>query len=405
LSLIEGFVHRERLAEIISRWTVNRPLPGDVLALKQILNFNFYITRIWADALATSLLHDLHGVEPDWQRIRAKGELKDFATARPTYTNPRIDELLARYRRYPEDFYREAPVDGGYYTLDTGGGPMLVGTTRIKRARRVAEKGARRMVGFIHDRIQRSAAALADERAERQGIPRDQLVTSPEAMAEEFAHAERRVIKSVKQGTIEAELDLLPIPDVVGIKLIVEDDRYDQVLEILERTASCRVVELERHTGDYTATNIRVAHQLPMDLLRGLPPTGFAANVLTQRGLNAASLEQDYRAFLDSAEKDASVEIIVSTFEEFLESEIGRSMHERHILRQRRHADYTGLLATNVRYLMYYLFDLCRSPGICTLEDVPIKLWVSYMPETIEQLRWTLFLPDALTLDAVDIEE
>ena len=404
MPLLEGFIRRQELAEIVSRWTVNRPRPGDVLALKQIVNFNFYIARLWVDDLAVQLLEQLHGTEPDWTRIQAKGEIKDFAAAHPTYTNPRIDEILDSYRRFPEDFYRETPVDGGYYTV-TEGAIQLAGSTRIKRSRRIAEKGARRMVDFILGRIRANAEVLADERARRLGVHRSKLVTTPEQMVDEFAHAERRVIKSVKQGTIESELDVLPIPDVVGIKLIVEEDRRERLMEILGEYEGCRVIEVERHTGNYTADNIQVAYRLPLQMLRSRPPTSFATDVLAQRGLDPATLERDYLAFLDGAEPEVVVEIIVSSFGAFLESEIGRSMHEDRIQHQRAHPDYTGHLATNVRYFMHYLFDLCRSPGNADVEDVPIKLWVKYMPETIEQMRWNLFLPHALTLDAVDIQD
>ena len=48
---LESFVHRVRLAEIVSRWMVNQPKPTDVQELKTILNFNSYIARIWADCL------------------------------------------------------------------------------------------------------------------------------------------------------------------------------------------------------------------------------------------------------------------------------------------------------------------------------------------------------------------
>ena len=54
---------------------------------------------------------------------------------------------------------------------------------------------------------------------------------------------------------------------------------------------------------------------------------------------------------------------------------------------------------------MGYLFALSRCPGVHESDDVPIKLWGKYMPETIEQLHWELFMPHALTLDAVDLED
>jgi hypothetical protein len=403
LLLIEGFAYRELLAEIISRWTVNRPQPGDVLLLKRLVNFNFYASRLWIDHLARSLLREQHGAEPEWTRIRTKGELKDFAVAHPTYRDERIDELLARYRRWPEDFYRETPIDGGFYTIEGAGGPLLVGSTRVKRSRRIAEKGARRMVDFIHARIRTSAEDLARERAQRMGVPFERLHTSQAEMVDEYLHAERRVIKSVKQGTILGALAPLSIPDVAGIKLIVEDKDRERITSLLGNLEDCRIVEEEIHRGDYNATNLRVVHRLPKELLWSHPPSGFAAEVLAQRGLPRDTMAADWRAFVDGAEPEVGVEVIASNFREFLESEIGRCIHEERVLSMRVQPSYTGHLATNVRYLMDFLFTLCRGPALPDLDQVPIKLWVRYMPETIERIRGELLLPHVLTLDSTDL--
>jgi len=37
---LESFVHRVRLAEIVSRWMVTQPKPSDGQQLKIIVNFN-----------------------------------------------------------------------------------------------------------------------------------------------------------------------------------------------------------------------------------------------------------------------------------------------------------------------------------------------------------------------------
>ena len=53
-----------------------------------------------------------------------------------TCTNPRIEQMCAHYRQFPEDYYREAPIDGGMYIIDTGDGSRLVASNRLKRFRR-----------------------------------------------------------------------------------------------------------------------------------------------------------------------------------------------------------------------------------------------------------------------------
>ncbi len=382
---LEGYVHRERLAEIIRRWMVNRPEPGDVRQLKEIVNFNNHIARLWLNRLGTGLLERLHATGVRWVPIRNKGQLKDFVVSHLTYTNERIEAMCSHYRRYPEDYYRETPIDGGMYTSATGQ-PRFLGSDRLKRFRRVAEKGARRMVDFMLDRIRANANALADERARDLGVTRAELTTPPEQMAEEFAHAERRLLKAFKRGTIEAELPLMEIPDVAGLKVIAESSEYGRLLEALHATGSCDIVESERHAGAYNATNLRVSHRLPFDTLRNTPPSGHALRTLVYRGFDTGTVARDYQAFLASAEGTVSLEIIVSNFQDFLESEIGRSMHEERILYQRSHRDYNGPMATNARYLMDYILNLCRAPDMREVADVPIKLWVKYMPDFMEHL-------------------
>ncbi|MEK7704271.1 MAG: hypothetical protein AAB426_04875 [Myxococcota bacterium] len=398
---LTSFVHRAELAEIIARWMVNQPRAGDVQKLKGIVNFNTYSARIWVDRITRDLLRTLHEAVPTATAVRTKGEVKDFSVAHLPYTNARIEELCGHYRRFPEDFYRETPIDGSYYTVNGGAGPQIVAFSRIKRFRRIAEKGSRRIVDFMLQRIRINAERLADERAHSLGIARTQLISSPQEMEEEFRHAERRVIKSIKQGTIRAELPNFDIPDVVGIKLIVEDERYNDLVEAIGRQSDTRIVEVERHTGFYNAVNIHLEYTLPMDLLAAHPPSDRYLDVLVARGFAREDVPRLYAQFLAQCEPKVRVEIIVSTFQEYLESEIGRCMHEDRILSQRAHPEYRGHLATNVRYLMNYILTMCRSPRMEDIEDIPIKLWVKYMPDTVSYLVRALYLPEGHYFDAV----
>jgi hypothetical protein len=383
---LESFIHRVRFAEIVSRWMVNQPRPDDVRQLKAIVNFNSYITRIWVDSLAKRLLYNLYAKEPFCFPARTKGRLKDFVVKHPLYTNRRIEEMLRRYRRFPEDFFRETPFDGMVYYTREAGQPLFMGTTRIKRFRRIAEKGSRRIVDFMFERIRGHADDLAAERAKRLGITKDQLITAPEEMVDEFRHAERRLIKSIKRGTIQSELPILSIPDVVGIKLIVEADQYPRLLDVLTSNQACTLLEQERHSGNYNATNLRVAYTLPKEMLLKNPPSGHSLNVLAHRGFDPSEVAAQFAEFLDTSEDHVLLEIIVVNFHDFLESEIGRSMHEERVLEQRSNQTYRSPLATSIRYLMDYMLTLCLSPGDLETVDVPIKLWVKYMPDTIDRL-------------------
>jgi hypothetical protein len=391
--LLESFTHRERLARIIARWMVNQPADGDVHALKQIVNFNIYMIRLWLPRVVRTVLGELHDQAPTARMIRHKGDLKDFLVDNLTYSTNRVEELCGRYRRWPEDYFRETPVHGAYYTIPGERGPIFVGSSRIKRFRRIAEKGSRRIVDFLLERIRKNADEFAEQRARTLGIPRTELVTPREVEIDEFLHAERRVLKGIKRGTIYQELPQLHIPDVAGAKFILEGDLDARLVEILERVLPCEVVEVEKHRGDYNASNLKVRYRLPRDLLLASPPTQRYLDVLVWRGFDRERVATEYRKHVEQGEDEVYLEIIVSNFAELVESEIGRCMHEQRIVSLRRDAEYNGFLATNVRYLMDYLFGLCRSPNNHELRQLPIKLWVQYIPEAIEQILLEPYIP------------
>ena len=399
--LLESFVHRHTLAEIISRWMVDRPQPGDVKLLKQIVNFNVYATRFWLDSLASSLLGEVNGTTPAGRAIVQKAGIKDYAVDHLSHTNPRIEEMCARFQRFPEDFYRETPVDGIIYIDNNKESQPLVGISRIKRFGRIAEKGSRRIVDFMLSRIRSNADVLAEERARSLGIPREQLLTPFVEQKAEFAHAERRLVKSIKRGTIQRELPLLGIPDIAGLKVIYEGEIDRFLAEILPRLP-VRVLEVEQHTGNYRATNIRLTYEVPRELLMARPPKGHYLDVLAFRGFDVDAVGREYSEFLEGAESEVHLELIVSDFEQFLESEIGRSLHEERVIAQRANRDYSSFLAANIRYLMEYVLTLCRSPQTVELAELPIKLWVKYMRDTIDQALMRLYVEDALYFDRIE---
>ena len=397
--LIDGFVHRSALSEILSRWMVDKPAPGDVMRLKTIVNFNSYVARLWIDWFARDVLKSFHGVEPVRYSVRLKGQLKDFIVAHPQYTNPRIEEMLQHYCRFPEDFYRDTPIDGAIYVNGEGEEARFVGSSRIKRFRRIAEKGSRRIIDFMLGRIRANADVLAEERARSMGISKDQLITPQEMMVEEFNHAERRLLKSIKQGTIQSELPELEIPDVAGVKMIVEPDDFGGFRDLLSAMPGVEIVEEEHHVGNYNGINLKLCYKLPRERLLAEPPSEAFLRVLMFRGFERETIAVKYREFVESAEDTVRLEMIVASFEELLESEIGRSMHEERVRTQRANHDYNGHLATNVRYFMEYVLSLCRAPACGDLAEVPFKLWVKYMPDTIERAVRSLYVPEDYFFD------
>jgi hypothetical protein len=391
---IDSFIHRSLLAEIISRWMLGKPAPGDVMRLKTIVNFNWYIAKLWIDYLARDILEAFHGVQPVRYPASTKGQLKDFAVTHPPYTTARIEAMRLRYNQFPEDFYRDTPIDGMIYAARIRDDQRFIGSSRIKRFRRIAEKGSRRIIDFMLDHIRANADILAEERARSLGISKEQLITPPEAMAEEFRQAEMRILKGIKNGTFRPQSLELEIPDVAGMKAIIEPRDYGRFRELVARAPGLAIAEEEHHRGTYNAINLKLAYILPKERILAEPPNEAYLRMLSYRGFNAAEVGRQYHEFIESGEDEVRFEIIVSSFQEFLESEIGRSMHEERIQAQRARQDYNGHLATNIRYLMNFILSLCRSPWRGDLQEIPIKLWVKYMPDSIDRVMRRLYAPE-----------
>jgi len=390
--LITGFLHRMELRDIISRWLLDRPMPGDVKRLKEIVNFNaVYVGRVLRK-FSGDLLSALHEPNPVFVReIRTKGELKDAMVSNPPYLNDRVEKLIARYREHPERYFRESPFAGFLYYSTGGTGDFYVGSARLKRVRRISEKGARRIIDFLFEQVKRKADFLAEERAKSVGIPKSQLVTSSEEMAKEFERAERRIAQDVRNGKLPARSVSFRIEDVAGLKIVADSPEDGLVIDWLNQRQDTEVIEEEVHAGVYNATNLIVRHTPDRDAILEKPLTERSKERLSRRGLNRDSLDKDLRAFVESGEKDLHMEIIVSNYKEVLESEIGRCMHEDRTVNQRLNQRYRGPLAKNVAWLMEYVFAVAIAPSTPDLPELPLKLWIKYLPDYFDEVLKDLF--------------
>jgi hypothetical protein len=388
--LLGSFLHRDELDDLLGRALEDRFTAADARRLKVIVNLNAYAARTWSDAFATELFQALHGVELACSPATCKSALKDLIVANPPVHNRRVDELLTRYAQFPEDFYRETPYDGMIFTTDDP--PRYGGSRRIKRVRRIAEKSARRLVDYMYDQIRQRADELASERARRLGIPKDQLITPVEEMAAEFTHAERRVLKSIREHLFVAAMPHFHIDDVVGIRVLADADLAERFDAWLGDRPDLSVVDEKRFSGDFVGRNMVLAYRLPLDRLRRAVPTGEHADRLISRGVapDQATLEAEYLRFVDGAEGHVRFEVLLIDYEQLLESEIGRSMHEAHVLDQRENQVYKGRLATNVEALMNWLFAFALSP--CTsFDELPIRMRGTYLPDYFDRIHRRLY--------------
>jgi hypothetical protein len=158
-------------------------------------------------------------------------------------------------------------------------------------------------------------------------------------------------------------------------------------------------VEEEKHTGRYNATNLLLRISPSKDEMLIRPLSSNVIGLMKTRGLTEEESNLAFADFVRSGEESIYLEIIVSNYQEMLESEIGRCMHEDRIIEQRLHQPYCSHLAKNIEYLMEYLFTFPTSPHV-ELIELPIKIWNRYLPDSFEDVVRKLFrIPEYMILE------
>jgi len=387
---INGYLHRQEMCDLIRRSMYGNVRSGDGDLIARLVHFNQVFVSRYLHHFATRLFRELHGADLRWEWISRKGEIKDALVRRPPHGNPRIAELIGDYAAHPGRFYRDTPCQTMMFFRRRDAEDDYLGSWRIKRIRRLAEKVARRIIDWIFDAIKSKAETLADGRAARLSIPREYLLSSPEEMLDEFLAAEKRFIDDLQQQREIEGTTALVINDVAGVKVVLEEGEQERLRAVLAGMEHCRVVEEERHQGRYNAVNLVVCIEPPREeLLRGALPASVHA-VMANRGVLPEQVDRDFADFVLAGEKDVYLEIIVSSYQEMLESEIGRCMHEDRIIAQRLRQQYRGHLAKNVEYLIRYLFLFSLSHQR-ELTDLPVKLWDRYLPDYFDGIIAGLF--------------
>jgi hypothetical protein len=215
-------------------------------------------------------------------------------------------------------------------------------------------------------------------------------------MIAEFQHAERRVLKSIRDRLFVAAMPQFYIDDVAGIRILTTPETASKVDDYLASCSDLSIVDEKRFSGDFVGRNMVVAWRLPVDELLANPPTEAVNEVLISRGIvsNRSEIPKLYEDFIKNDAGHVHFEILTIDYEQVLESEIGRSMHEDHIRSQRDRIEYEGRLAQNVEALMVYLFAFAQSSQ-SELQELPIKLRGTYLPDYMASLLRELYWPGA----------
>ena len=376
---LTSFIHRNALFNIAERWFCNCPAPGDVRSLTEILICDGFVINETLAVLIKRLLN-INCQKPFYQRcIRSKGELRDMICNDDRDAQPRVAELLRRYRENPDYYYREAPINGVVCLDDHN---HLLGSLRIKRPKRIAEKANRKIADWIFEKITGRAQEMARDRARRSGTAFDRFITSSEEMLKEFIEAEEFIAGSFRDGRIKFDRAASTIHDVGAIKIVAESDELQQIEKALMQTLDITVIEREDKSGKYQATNLIV--EVPWDAeyvcRRYLESRAWERYL--DRGIQKEDLKRGLDLFLVDVEPTINIEVILSTFPDMVESEFGNSIHEEMIIAQRDNKSYRGYIPMNVEFLVESLFAVGFSPKT-DVDQVPIKLWGRYLPETL----------------------
>jgi hypothetical protein len=365
---INSFLHREQLHQVIRRWMFDDLRSGDAGDILRLVHFNNVFVSRCLDLFSTGLFAGLHSADLRVEQVSTKGALRDRVSGNPLPHCSRCAELTAAYARNPGLYFRETPFHGSLYFLEGGGAAIYIGSSRIKRIRRLAEKSARRLVDWLHDAI---PAQVAD--------------ATPDALL----HLEQALLARLRDNHTVQLPDDLVINDVAGLKVILEAHQLERLLVLLQE-AGCSLIEQERHTGNYRATNLVVEYRPDLERVLAGPLHDRMLGVFAAHGYSARQANTAFREFVLSGEESIYLEIIVTSHLEMLESEIGRCMHEERIIRQRRDPRYSGQLAQNVGFLMEFLFTFPALP-YRRLDRLPVRIQDRYLQDYFDEVRRKLF--------------
>ena len=369
---LTAFLHRDRLYQITNRWLSDRLAPQDPLEITKIITYDSIAA--WETLLdfADDLLSRLTRSTLHQKKITDKKELKDLICDTPFKRTERIRALIAQYREMSEFYYIGSPIAGYVYFDHT---PRIVGFSRFKRVKRIAEKASRYASIYLSKEVQ--SAALQIER-QRAALPAD----SPGQKLDQMLNAEEAVMRRIKENGLVLPEQRMRIQDILGVKVIDSGFGEAALESAIARYRDAEIIEKEKHSGDYNAVHYIIELRVDFDrIIKGFVRDCRSVDYRS-RGLPRNGLEQDFIDFVKTGSDTIELDLILTTFEELIESEIGRSMHETRIFKQRQQRGFLGNIPINVEYIIEYLLAVGLSPET-EIDEIPIKIWGRYLPDTL----------------------
>lgn len=376
---LTSLMHRDELFDLTMRWLNNDPRPDDGVRLTEIFLFESAVSTPIVQEFVLGFLEKLYGANLGVERLLYKDVLRSRLIQGIPLLTPRLRDLVNAYETSPESFFPGMPVDAVLFSTPA---ERVVAISRIKRPARVAEKASFRLTDALADRVRQEAEVFASARAMARGVALDQLISSEMQMREDFMAAERVVAAQFQQGEFVFDRAQLTINDVIGLKLIGDEGELLWAEQMLAEEPGIVVVEREEHRGHYNATNLLLDIKLP-PVSKIIDDNAHRDwRQAADRGLDPAVATQHFERWVESGARTIRTEVILTTYPELIESELGRSVHELRILRLRDRQSYGGQIAQNARYLIEFLFAVAYAPTT-DVPALPIKMWGRYLPDTV----------------------
>jgi hypothetical protein len=376
---LSGLTHRDRLFDIATRWLADRLEPTDGRTVTEIFAFERAITAPTVRRFVADLCRTFHHGDLYMERIVSKDNVRDAIVAAASHPSTRVAELLDWYRQLPEEFFPRTPVRMSLVTLSNG---RLTAIVRRKRIRRIADKVSRRIAEQLTGEIVAVARALASSRPRREIAGIDREVAPPSTPAAVGGAAERLVADRIRSGRITLDPEKNRVDDVIGVKIIVTPDELEKIEASLDTFEYTFASQREVKAGSYEGVHYLVDLELPPNDTILANMAGIDWSFAAGRGLKVGGMENSFKAYIESCRRTFRVELILTTFDDLVESEFGVSIHEQRILEQRDLAEEFGRIARNASSIIEYMLRLAISPSI-DIDFIPIKIWGRYIRDTL----------------------
>jgi len=347
---LSGLIHRDHLFDVATRWLANRVEPADGRIVTEVFTFERTVTAPTVRRFVTDMCRAIQPGPLYLERVSSKDDVREAIVAAAANPNLRIAELIDRYRQLPEDYFPRTPVHMSLVTRHSG---RLAALIRRKRIRRIADKVSRRMAAQLAGEIDAVATALVASRPVRGtgAFAAARLDGTPPPGVR--GAAERLVADRIRSGRLALDPERQRVDDVIGVKIVgteAELAKAEAAIDDLDYTFAS---DREVHDGSYAGTHYSVDLELdpPEQLLARETPVDWS--FARGRGLPEDELQSSFRRYVETGSRTFRVELILTTFEDLVESELGASIHEQRILDQRWLANDFSRVSRNASSLIW----------------------------------------------------